>query len=406
MRIIRYVVLAVLYNQSIYAQWDITTVSNEVSTTDEIVGPVLRLSNEIRVPNTFIATDPSIGTLDNSGYGINIHKTHGIGFAFNGVHRTYFGTNGNITTTASNPKISIKGTGTGNYQGANLVLTAEGVTLGKKHVSTWFMTHRGTDGTATIEMQRRGAGDEYNGTPLLYKDGYGWRFNIAGSTSTSSISNGLMIKEIGVGIGTTSPLAKLHVTSGTSGDAVLRLEADTDNSNESDNAEINFVQDGGLVEAFIGLEGNINTKSTYTLANALILGSEQDRPVQIITNDEVKMTLNSTGVGIGTTTPDAKLAVKGNIHAEEVKVDLSVPGPDYVFNKDYDLKSLEEVQNHIKAHGHLPNIPSAKEMETNGIQLSEMNMKLLEKIEELTLYVLQQQNRIKNLEETIINLKK
>ncbi|WP_418498948.1 hypothetical protein [Flagellimonas sp.] len=99
-------------------------------------------------------------------------------------------------------------------------------------------------------------------------------------------------------------------------------------------------------------------------------------------------------VGIGTATPDAKLAVKGNIHAEEVKVDLSVPGPDYVFKEGYDLKSLEEVQNHIKEHGHLPNIPSAKEMEANGIQLGEMNMKLLEKIEELTLYTLSQEKKL------------
>ncbi|MGX1931320.1 hypothetical protein [Flagellimonas sp. 2504JD4-2] len=99
-------------------------------------------------------------------------------------------------------------------------------------------------------------------------------------------------------------------------------------------------------------------------------------------------------VGIGTTSPDSKLTVKGKIHAEEVKVDLLVPGPDYVFKEDYDLKSLEEVQNYIKEHGHLPNIPSAVEMEANGIQLGEMNMKLLEKIEELTLYALEQQERI------------
>ncbi|MGW9686769.1 hypothetical protein [Flagellimonas sp. 2504JD1-5] len=110
----------------------------------------------------------------------------------------------------------------------------------------------------------------------------------------------------------------------------------------------------------------------------------------------VRMKVQSNGkVGIGTTNPDSKLTVKGNIHAEEVKVDLSVPGPDYVFKEDYNLKSLEEVQNYIKEHGHLPNIPSAKEMEANGIQLGEMNMKLLEKIEELTLYTLEQEKKLK-----------
>jgi len=112
-------------------------------------------------------------------------------------------------------------------------------------------------------------------------------------------------------------------------------------------------------------------------------------------NGNLRMKVQSNGkVGIGTASPDSKLTVKGNIHAEEVKVDLSVPGPDYVFKEDYDLMSLAEIQNYIKKYGHLPNIPSAKEMEENGIQLGEMNMKLLEKIEELTLYILVQEKKM------------
>lgn len=102
-------------------------------------------------------------------------------------------------------------------------------------------------------------------------------------------------------------------------------------------------------------------------------------------------------VGIGTTTPDYELTVKGKIHTEEVKVDLSVPAPDYVFKPEYDLKPLEEVQDHIDTHGHLPNIPSALEMETYGVELGRMEMKLLEKIEELTLYTLQQEKMIREL---------
>ncbi len=111
-------------------------------------------------------------------------------------------------------------------------------------------------------------------------------------------------------------------------------------------------------------------------------------------------------VGIGTTTPDDKLTVKGRIHAEEVKVDLSVPGPDYVFKEGYDLRSLEEVQEHILENGHLPNIPSAQEMEKNGLELGIMNIKLLEKIEELTLYMIDVNKRVELLEKENAELRK
>ncbi|WP_062061377.1 hypothetical protein [Aquimarina longa] len=74
-----------------------------------------------------------------------------------------------------------------------------------------------------------------------------------------------------------------------------------------------------------------------------------------------------------------KLSVKGQIHAEEVKIDLSVPAPDYVFKKDYDLKSIEEVEKFILKNSHLPEIPSAKDFEQNGVFLAQMDMNLLKK---------------------------
>jgi hypothetical protein len=111
--------------------------------------------------------------------------------------------------------------------------------------------------------------------------------------------------------------------------------------------------------------------------------------------DNSKVYVTTKSVGIGTSSPDSKLTVKGKIHAEEVKIDLSVPAPDYVFAKEYDLLTIEEVQQHIKEKGHLPNIPSATEMEQNGVELGMMNMKLLEKIEELTLYTIAQEKKLK-----------
>tara|TARA_R110002074_G_scaffold5143_5_gene25271 strand:+ start:13621 stop:14697 length:1077 start_codon:yes stop_codon:yes gene_type:complete len=103
-------------------------------------------------------------------------------------------------------------------------------------------------------------------------------------------------------------------------------------------------------------------------------------------------------VGIGTTTPgNYELAVNGEIRAKEIKVEIA-DWPDYVFTENYTLPTLEEVQKHIDQNGHLINIPSAKEIEANGLELGKMNRLLLEKIEELTLYMLQQEKRIQYLE--------
>jgi len=114
-------------------------------------------------------------------------------------------------------------------------------------------------------------------------------------------------------------------------------------------------------------------------------------------------------VGIGTVQIPVgyKLAVAGKMIAEEVKVQLKANWPDYVFTKDYSLPTLKEVENHIKEKGHLPNIPSAKEVEANkGIELGEMNRKLLEKVEELTLYTIQQEKQLKKQSEELNELKK
>jgi hypothetical protein len=82
-------------------------------------------------------------------------------------------------------------------------------------------------------------------------------------------------------------------------------------------------------------------------------------------------------------------------------VQLYASWPDYVFDKRYNLPPLSEVEQHIKEKGHLKDIPSAEEVSQNGILLGEMNAKLLQKIEELTLYIIDQEARIKKLEAAI-----
>lgn len=113
------------------------------------------------------------------------------------------------------------------------------------------------------------------------------------------------------------------------------------------------------------------------------------------------MTLTSDGkVGIGTTNPGTfKLAVEGKIGAREVKVTLQNPWPDYVFNNNYKLRSLYNLEQYIMANKHLPGMPSAEEVNKDGgIELGQMNAKLLEKIEELTLHLIELNKKVEKLE--------
>jgi len=112
-------------------------------------------------------------------------------------------------------------------------------------------------------------------------------------------------------------------------------------------------------------------------------------------------------VSIGTIDPKGyKLAVAGSMIAESVKVKLTATWPDYVFTKDYLLPSLQETEKHINEKGHLPGIPSAQNVKTNGIDLGEMNAKLLQKIEELTLHVIEQNKQLQLQNRRINELEK
>ena len=111
-------------------------------------------------------------------------------------------------------------------------------------------------------------------------------------------------------------------------------------------------------------------------------------------------------VGIGTTNPQYKLDVKGQIRATEVLVQGVDQFADFVFDKDYRLPSLHEVNTFIQDNGHLPGIPSAQEVKDKGMSLVEMQVKLLQKVEELTLYSIRQQEEIKALKDELNTLKK
>lgn len=122
-------------------------------------------------------------------------------------------------------------------------------------------------------------------------------------------------------------------------------------------------------------------------------------------------------IGIGTKHPDELLTVKGSIHAQEVRVDLKgALAPDYVFEQyfngtsvlkpDYKRMSLTELEVYLENHKHLPKMPSAQAMSEEGVNLKEQHLLLLEKVEELTLYLIEQQKEIETLKSEIKALKK
>ena len=102
-----------------------------------------------------------------------------------------------------------------------------------------------------------------------------------------------------------------------------------------------------------------------------------------------------SNVGIGTISPAYKLDVLGTIRAREIIVDLN--GADFVFEKDYKLMPLNELEKFVKEQKHLPEIAPAKEMEKNGTDLGNLNSKLLQKMEEMTLYIIEQNKAIDEL---------
>jgi hypothetical protein len=214
-------------------------------------------------------------------------------------------------------------------------------------------------------------------------------FNLDVYNSNSPIVALTALQNGNVGIGTTTPLYRLQVNSNQS--ANLRLVS---NGSTTPNPTIDIFDNVNGTEFVLSPSAGKVDMFTYS-NHALALGTRNTERMRID---------NNSNVGIGTTNPTQKLQVKGTVYSTEVKVDLAAgTGPDYVFEPTYDLKPLAEIEAYIKENKHLPEVPSAKEMEANGVQLGEMNMLLLRKIEELTLYILNQNKEIEKLKERSVS---
>jgi hypothetical protein len=217
--------------------------------------------------------------------------------------------------------------------------------------------------------------------------GLPFKFSAAGFTQATLLPNGYF------GLGYESPASRLEVTRSATGDIstarfhssggqswghVLTLMTDGDGG--GDRPKLLFSYSGAHTWA-IGGQNSDNRFSIFENGGDGTTGSGF--------GDERLTVLPAGNVGIGTSAPDQKLTVNGTIHATKVLVEASVPTPDYVFEKNYKLRTLNKVGAYIAKYKHLPEVASAAEMKKKGVDVNEMNMKLLQKVEELTLYMLE-----------------
>ncbi len=271
----------------------------------------------------------------------------------------------------------------------------------------------------------------------------------------------VMVDQAGkVGIGTFPPIAKLHVDGGDdadpnpfNGNGYLMLGDPTatnvifDNNeilarNGANSATLTMQHDGGALKVgsthklYVGDNGNVGINTGNPLAKLDVIGrirvDKDDEAIgitglnpyiglwyndnyrsriqqlsdQLYIHSTDKVHLDGDQVAIGnmlTTADEYKLTVTGKIICEELKVELAGNWPDYVFADEYELTPLHELKSFIDTHNHLPNIPNATNVEKDGFEVGEMNRKLLEKVEELTLYVIQLQEQIDALKAEAIS---
>lgn len=215
----------------------------------------------------------------------------------------------------------------------------------------------------------------------------------------TNLTTEMTLKYGKLGIGTTTPSEKLTVAGG-HGDTKIRLYSTGNGSDIPSNLSL-WASEPNWTYYGTGIGYNVNGSPYYgridnTRGSSYVRFLPGETKFQFQNTSGINvdaMTIlesGKVGIGISNITTEALLTVNGIIHAREIKVSLEGLA-DYVFNSDYSLMPLPEVEKFVKENKHLPEIPSANEVQKNGLSVGEMQNKLLQKIEELTLYVIELQ---------------